>query len=120
MDFLNNDFDFDDGTKGLSPRCSFCGNEIEGMPLHTSHGDYIFCDLACAKLYNDLVNEIDIDKNSYDSYYEDNMLSEKASSIYRVIRFSNFKCLPHVSNYRNIDRDKLKVNYVEILKTVIR
>ena len=113
--------DFGDYEKNsiINTRCSFCGSDIEGMPVHSMGGEFLFCVIVCAKLFNDNERSIEIDKGEYDRYFEDGLLSDSASDLYCLIRFSSFKCLPRCINYKFTPL-QLKRNYAFVIKNTVR
>lgn len=84
--------DFDD--YGSLTRCDYCRQSIKGAPLHSIDGKLTFCDVACAKIYNDRCEGVDIDKFDYDKSYEKGLLTEQAAALYLKLNYTTFKCLP--------------------------
>lgn len=120
MDSLfETDFNDYENDNIINTKCSFCSSEIEGMPVHSVGGEELFCDIACAKLFNDNRKPIEIDKTEYDRYYEDGLLSDSAADLYCLIRYSSFKCLPRCINY-SFTPQQLKKNYSFVIKNTVR
>lgn len=116
--FENESIDFEDGGL-ITNKCSYCNEEILGMPIHSTDGEHQFCDIACAKLYNDNVEEIEINKVEYDRYFEDGLLIDSASELYKLIRLSSFKCLPH-SVRSSYSPKQSKITYSFVIRNSVK
>lgn len=97
----------------LNTPCCFCSKSIsKGAPLMsinikrnstTNHvtiqrcqceSHHTFCDIICAKLYNDNISPIDIDVANYNKSVANGLVGKKAETIYTKTNGTLFKMLP--------------------------
>ena len=84
------------GFNGTSMKhtCSFCHKDIKFFPAQSIDGKLNFCDIICAKLYYDNVEQFTLNVKKYNNYYNEGELSKKAKDIYEKCRFVLFEQLP--------------------------
>ena len=90
----------------LYQSCDWCGDYISEVPSHA--GNLSFCDILCAKLYNDYVHKIDFDINSVN-----NTQSKRLKKIYDLCKNMMFEELPIYTTDIE-DRKEIKRNYEEL------
>ena len=110
-------------------KCKFCENDISLMPFvcdlrneNKKFSNLYFCDVICAKLYS-LDNNLNIesfDKQKYDEYYKNNLLTKQAMEFYNFLRKLNLNLFPRIQT----DSSKLnpvskKSYYIYYLKNYI-
>jgi hypothetical protein len=95
--------------------CDYCSSEIINSPLYSMNGER-FCDVVCAKLYNDNIEPIDINIEEYNQLYNHNLLSESAKDIWNKLGFINFKLLPRY--IVNSDSDNGKIQYLRVISNL--
>lgn len=109
--------------------CNFCKNKISLMPFICNFcnnenklkiNDLYFCDIICAKLYS-LTNNLSItkfDKQKYDEFYKNNLLTKSAMEYYSFLRKLDLNLFPEINlNLNNLD--EFKLNYVYYLKNYL-
>ena len=90
--------------------CDFCKKEITWIPLKSE--ELKFCDMVCAKLYNDNVSSIIPDMNEYKQHYLNNLLVPYARKIYETCPC--FVTMPYMK-LEDLPRPDSKKYYVSIL-----
>ena len=90
---LNNQLD---NKISLYSKCDFCKENIHGACLNCSDynddiinntsNEYHFCDILCAKLYNDNISKLSVNYNDYRQKYLHNLLSKYAATIYELCK----------------------------------
>lgn len=93
--------------------CAFCEQEIELSSVSCLDCDKKFCNLCCAKLYNDNIRPINIDMTNYRRLYQQNNLSSLAKRIYEKIE-TLFEMLPLYIIPSNMDHTNAKNNYMKL------
>ena len=115
---MNIDLDFTDvsfsSTSILNTnRCAYCDGNIHSMPFEATdvNGECLdFCDIICAKLYNDNVSTIkSFNKKIYDDYIRNNVLRNSSKKMYTILNYIDFNFLPISKNITN------KHDYIKIL-----
>lgn len=99
----------------LNPYCDWCRKEIKEPPAigKTLEDESIkmFCDIICAKLYNDSINRIDFDFDRFTSYYH-RTFSKLSKKMYEKCKDSLFEELPIYTPYSKImSRSDIKQIY---------
>lgn len=100
----------------LNPYCSYCGREIKFSPSigRTDSDTLMFCDILCAKLYNDYVERVDFDFDRFTSDYH-KTTSKLVRKLYEKCRNMMFEELPTYTPYRDdLTREEMRTMY-EIL-----
>lgn len=107
--------DFD---KSFSMNCTLCNSKINMTPITCHNCPHKFCDIACAKLYNDNFEKININIKEYNMYYINNQLSNKAKQLYEYTHHTIFHMLPiyRIDNISSHDINIVKHEYALILK----
>ena len=99
--------------------CSFCRRQIFMLPLQSMSGEF-FCDILCAKLYQDLTGvKLHLNKHQYDVYCKNDSISESARCFYENLRKVNFELLPTFNFKQNISRLEAKREYMEIFNNYL-
>ena len=78
----------------------------------TKINEYIFCDLACAKFFNDNVEKIEPEFSSYRRAYIDGKLCSESKVIYEKCTKKDFQLLMN-AKYEEGDKTLLKKIYVQ-------
>lgn len=100
-------------------RCSFCRRQIFMLPLQSMSGEF-FCDILCAKLYQDLTGvKLHLNKHQYDVYCKNDSISESARCFYENLRKVDFELLPTFNFKQNISRLEAKREYMEIFNNYL-
>lgn len=94
--------------------CSFCNASIKCGELKSFDGK-LFCDIVCAKLYNDNVEHIKINIREYNKLYNSNQLSSQAMSLLEKIKIYSFEMLPYYKIDDLNDIDESKKHYKKIM-----
>ena len=95
--------------EALYPVCNWCGNTIIESPSLSSNGEQ-FCDILCAKLYNDNVAKIDFDYNSFTAACEKST-SRRLHKIYELFDGQLFEELPVFTPQPHMSRADIKNEY---------
>ncbi len=102
--------------------CSWCGADISRNNLKAKTNDdvsCVFCDYACAKLYNDKLSKLAIDYSDYNELYVNGKLNNMSRKLFSIVRNNGFYILPTI--YRDVDistfetRKKLSIEYRTML-----
>lgn len=89
------------------------------LPLQSLTGE-IFCDVLCAKLYQDLTHtKIQLNKQQYDVYCKNDSISESARHLYENLKRIDFALLPTFNFNQNISRIEAKNEYMDIFNSYI-
>lgn len=91
--------------EALYQSCDWCGDYINDVPSRA--GNLNFCDILCAKLYNDNVNKIDFEFDSI------NTQTKRLRKIYDLCKNMMFEELP-IYTTNLTDRKEIKHNYEEL------
>lgn len=99
--------------------CSFCRRQIFMLPLQSMSGEF-FCDIICAKLYQDLTRKkLHLDKHQYDVYCKNDSISENARCLYENLKKVDFELLPTFNFKQDISRLEAKREYMEIFNNYL-
>ena len=96
----------------LYPYCEWCKREIKQNPAFgtTDNKKLTFCDIFCAKLYNDNISKIDFNFDSFTrDYYRDN--SKKLVKIYERCKDLLFEELPIYTVQKHESPEEMKDHY---------
>lgn len=94
--------------------CSFCEQEIKLTPIKCLGNENLkFCDLCCAKLYNDNVQNINVDMTNYRRAYQRDQLNPLAKVIYEKID-TLFEMLPLYKVPMQKSHSSAKNEYIKI------
>ena len=85
--------------------CSFCNREINEYFLKDRKDEHRFCNIICAKLYNDCIDKIDIDYGSYQELIDKQLINKNDSKIYSRFNKLGIDFMPTVYNQNNLDPD---------------
>lgn len=77
----------------LNTTCSFCNQQINLASLDSFDGHH-FCNVVCAKLYYDNIQQIKIDMSNYRNLYKTKQLSKLAIDTYEKLNGTIFYMLP--------------------------
>ena len=92
--------------------CSWCNHDISEYPSHatTENNEALsFCDILCAKLYNDNVEKIEFDFDSFTKAYL-NTQSKRIKKLYDRCKDMMFEEMPiYTTELHN--RYDIKLNY---------
>ena len=98
-------------------KCGWCAREIRKLCLHgrKKNGMVVpFCDIFCAKLYNDNVQRIVFDFMEYTCLYCKGMLDPQSAKIYQRCKGMLFEQLPIYTFDNGKPRDVVKNEYAKI------
>ena len=99
--------------------CSFCRRQIFMLPLQSMSGEF-FCDILCAKLYQDLTGvKLHLNKHQYDVYCKNDSISESARCLYENLKKVDFDLLPTFNFKQNISKIDAKREYMEIFNNYV-
>lgn len=96
-------------------KCSFCERAISFMPVKCFNCEHQFCDLVCAKLYYDHIENIKPDMNEYHLAYLRKQISKQAYEIYEKLSGVIFYMLPNSKGMNINDRVEAHNAYTKIL-----
>lgn len=101
-------------------KCGWCGCEIRKSSLHgnekrgSKQQTISFCDIFCAKLYNDFVHHIVFDFMEYTNLYYKGLLDSRSASIYQRCKGLLFEQLPIYTFDQCKSREEVKKEYAKI------
>jgi hypothetical protein len=101
----------------LTKNCNYCNSILKTSSLQGNNDinntPVVFCDLICAKIYNDNIAPVSISQQKYNKLYANASLNKSSESIYAMFGNIQFKQLPLMKNeYINESLDpKEKINY---------
>lgn len=115
-------FELNEDTSMLK-HCSFCNEEIKGMPASSLDKSLLFCDIVCAKLYYDTIHRFKFNKREYNNFYINDQLTNRASEIYSHLGGIMFELLPYTHIDGNINdinvRRSIKAKYIKGLTPIM-
>ena len=103
--------------------CSYCKSEINEYCIKNLNGNLQFCNIVCAKLYNDCIEKIDLDYGSYQELIDKQLISRNDSKLYNKFNKLGIDFMPTVyglkinnNKYEDTDqRKQILDNYVKSL-----
>ena len=98
-------------------KCGWCEHEIRKSCVHGKEksGNIVsFCDIFCAKLYNDNVQHIVFDFMEYTNMYCKGLLDSQSSKIYQRCKGMLFEQLPIYTVDKSKSREVIKNEYAKI------
>lgn len=100
--------------------CAWCSQRIEGFPFvcDSPQTTLEFCDIACAHLYNDMVERIVPRKRENDKMNTKGLFSPLSARLYNITRSTVFDMLPVYKLDSEYDSVDAKAKYVSILEAV--
>jgi len=103
-------------------KCNWCSTNIKHLPLSTLDNTLSFCDIVCAKLYNDNIENININMKEYSKHYVSGNISTKAKKIYETTKDVMFKMLPRykVDSNNKTSRMDAKIYYDKVLQISLK
>lgn len=105
-----------------SCKCNYCGKDILLMPF--TMNDVEFCDVLCAKLYaiEHQWKEFRFDKQEYDSYCKNDLISPQANIAYKILQKIDFALLPTIvelNEDRTINKDQYSATVINYINQVL-
>lgn len=98
--------------------CAWCDNELSDYFVHgckqSNDEEVCFCNLVCAKHFNDLVEKVTLDIEKYTEYFNDKKLDKLAEKIYKMTYQRGWEFMPmiyDVRDPRNISTRRAMVQY---------
>ena len=85
--------------------CAWCDSELSDYYLHghkrSNDEEVFFCNLICAKHYNDLVEKVTLDIDKYTEYFNDKKLDKLAEKIYKMTYQRGWEFMPMIYDVRD-------------------